>query len=195
MQEFDEKRYRKELKIISITKANMLGLFSVIPVILIFGGFFILFHGFPSKEAWFDFSTGNFVLDIVFLIAVFLLGIVLHELIHGITWALFTKNGFRSIRFGVLWKYLTPYCHCKEPLKVKQYLLGAITPAIFVGFVPAITGLLIASVPVMIYGMLFIVAAIGDFMIIHLLIKEDMNSYVQDHPSEAGCYIYREIST
>jgi hypothetical protein len=35
------------------------------------------------------------------------IGIILHELIHGITWAKYTKDGFKSIRFGVLWKFLT----------------------------------------------------------------------------------------
>jgi hypothetical protein len=33
------------------------------------------------------------------------IGIILHELIHGITWAKYTKDGFKSIRFGVLWKF------------------------------------------------------------------------------------------
>jgi hypothetical protein len=32
---------------------------------------------------------------------------IMHELIHGITWAKYTKDGFKSIRFGVLWKFLT----------------------------------------------------------------------------------------
>jgi hypothetical protein len=27
------------------------------------------------------------------------IGIILHELIHGITWAKYTKDGFKSIRF------------------------------------------------------------------------------------------------
>jgi hypothetical protein len=31
------------------------------------------------------------------------IGIILHELIHGITWAKYTKDGL--IRFGVLWKF------------------------------------------------------------------------------------------
>lgn len=38
------------------------------------------------------------------------------------------------------------------------------------------------------------IAAIGDFMIIYLLRKEDMHNLVEDHPSEAGCYIYRKIN-
>lgn len=49
-------------------------------------------------------------------------GIVAHEAIHGIFWAAFAKRGFRSIRFGFLWKKLTAYCHCSEPLEVRPYI-------------------------------------------------------------------------
>jgi hypothetical protein len=43
-----------------------------------------------------------------FIVLIATIGIILHELIHGITWAKYTKDGFKSIRFGVLWKFLTP---------------------------------------------------------------------------------------
>jgi hypothetical protein len=33
---------------------------------------------------------------------------------------------------------------------------------------------------------------LGDFMIIFMLLKRKQNSLVLDHPSEVGCYIYRE---
>ena len=34
---------------------------------------------------------------------------------------------------------------------------------------------------------------LGDFLIINLLRKENKDDFVEDHPSEAGCYIYRKI--
>jgi hypothetical protein len=39
------------------------------------------------------------------------IGIILHELIHGITWAKYTKDGFKSIVLSTL--KLTS-CHCKS---------------------------------------------------------------------------------
>jgi hypothetical protein len=81
---------------------------------------------------------------------------------------------------------LTPYCHCKEPLKVKYYILGAITPAIILGFIPSILAILIGNIGLLIFGILFTMAAIN------LIRKENMNELVQDHPSEAGCYSYRK---
>jgi hypothetical protein len=125
------------------------------------------------------------------VIIILLLGMIVHELIHGITWSLYTKNGFKSIKFGILLKMLTPYCHCKEPLKVKHYMTGAIMPAIILGFIPAVLSIVLGSVFLLVFGIFFTMAAIGDFMIINLIRKESSNSMVLDHPSEAGCYIYR----
>jgi hypothetical protein len=42
------------------------------------------------------------------------------------------------------------------------------------------------------FWIFFTMAAFGDFMIIFMLLKENKNSLVLDHPSEVGCYIYRE---
>lgn len=127
------------------------------------------------------------------IFGILILGILLHELIHGITWAKFAKEGFKSIKFGILWKMLTPYCHCKEALKVRHYIIGAITPAIIMGIVPSIIAIMIGSFELLIFGMFFTMAAGGDFLIINLIRKENNSDLVQDHPSEAGCYIYRKI--
>ena len=53
-----------------------------------------------------------------------IVGIVVYKLCHGIAWTQFAGRGFRSIRFGMSWKFLTPYCHRTEPLKVKHYRIG-----------------------------------------------------------------------
>jgi len=34
--------------------------------------------------------------------------IVIHELLHGLTWGCFAKNRWKSIDFGVIWSMLTP---------------------------------------------------------------------------------------
>ena len=88
---------------------------------------------------------------------------------------------------------LTPYCHRKEPLNVSQYMIGAIMPAIILGFIPLILAIFIGNLGLLIFGMFFTLAAGGDFLIINLIRKENKDDLVQDHPSEAGCYIYRKI--
>jgi hypothetical protein len=104
-----------------------------------------------------------------------------------------SKGGFKSIKFGVLWKMLTPYCHCKEALKVRQYIIGAITPAIIMGIIPSVIAILIGNFGLLIFGMFFTMAAGGDLLMINLIRKESSTDLVQDHPSEVGCYIYRKV--
>jgi hypothetical protein len=195
MEDFKElEAYNKELRTINIVQANLIAMFAFFPIILIYGiPYYLLWTNQFNLVSFREIIRNNYLgvygsTASLFLIVIF--GIVLHEMIHGITWARFAKNGHISIKYGVLWKMLTPYCHCKEPLKVKHYILGAITPAIILGLFPVIYSFFTGNIGVLIFGVFFTVAALGDFMIINLLRKENMNSYVLDHPSEAGCYIF-----
>jgi hypothetical protein len=189
---------KKEMLIIDLVKANIFALFSIIPIVLIYGIPYYLvwsknFTLVSFREIIRNNYTGIFSGTFSILL-IMILGIVVHELIHGITWARFTKNGHKSIKYGVLWKMLTPYCHCKEPLLVKHYIIGATMPAIVLGFLPAIYSILTGNIGFLIFGIFFTMAALGDFMIIYLLRKENRNSFVLDHPSEAGCFVYRKES-
>lgn len=187
--------YHKEQLTIDLVKANVFAIVMMVPTVVIFGLPYFLIWGLG-----FDLTDIRRVTKVVSpemigfgMLFVFTLGIVLHELIHGIVWSRYTSNGFKSIRFGVLWKMLTPYCHCKEPLKVKEYIIGAVMPAIVLGFIPGIVAICIGNFGLLVFGIVFTTAASGDFMIINLLKKENKEDYVQDHPSEAGCFIYRKI--
>lgn len=189
-------QFEKEQLTINLTQGNLIGLFIILPIGLIFGlPFYLLWKDrlnisaikTLTEEFMLDFTGSGFLLLILFI-----LGIIAHELIHGITWSRFASKGFKSIKFGVLWKMLTPYCHCKEPLKVKYYIIGALMPAIILGIIPSLISIITGNTLLLLAGIFFTVVAVGDFMIVQLLYKEDMNDYVQDHPSEAGCFIYRK---
>ena len=83
-------------------------------------------------------SKHNPLLTFLSVFVTLMAGIVVHELIHGLTWAYFAKKGFKSIRFGVFWEMLTPYCHCSEPLTVRQYCIGALMPLVVLGIIPLV---------------------------------------------------------
>lgn len=194
----DIEGFKKELKTFDLMKLNIYGIFIFIPIILIYviPYYFIWNEELTLKKFILIFSDTEIVkhaLGYSFsVIFIMIIGIVLHELIHGITFAIFAKSGFKSIKFGVIWKMLTPYCHCKEPLLVKQYMLGGIMPAIILGFLPFVYSLLFGNIFWLIFSIFFTAAAFGDFFIIYLLKNEDKNSLVLDHPSEVGCFIYRK---
>ena len=119
---------------------------------------------------------------------ILIVGAVIHELLHGITWGYFAKNKMKSIKFGVKWQYITPYCHCKEPLKVKHYWIGGAMPLIVMGIIPAIVAIAIGNSFLLHFGIFFSWAAGGDIISLFMLRKLDRNSYVSDHPTEMGFY-------
>lgn len=177
----DIENYYREKKTIDIVQANKVALVVLLGSVIVFG---VPFH-LIWKPAWTSFFSLGFMFFFM-LIA----GIVLHELIHGLVFGLFAKDGFKSIRFGVMWKMLTPYCHCKEPLKIKHYFAGALMPAFLLGIVPAVISWFNGNSGWLLFGIFFTAAAAGDFMVVYVLRREDRNNLVQDHPSEAGCYVF-----
>lgn len=152
---------------------------------------FIIIH-FQLFSVYFsNFSWMLFAEDIFLFIVAIIVGIALHEAIHGLTWALLVKEGFRAISFGIMIKQLTPYCHCKGYLRVKHYIIGAIMPAILLGIIPTILAFVNGKVMLFFLGVYFIVAASGDFLIIYLLKNENPNDYIKDHETKPGGIVYK----
>lgn len=166
-------------------KANLLALLIVIPVIAVS----ILLYTLMWDIERFNIGKDAFMDNFLWILVA---GIVVHELLHGITWACYAKKGIKSIRFGVMWKFLTPYCHCKEPLKVKHYKIGGAMPLIVMGIIPTIIGLITGHGGILCYGMLFTFAAGGDIIALWMLRKLNSEEYVSDHPKKMG--FIQEIS-
>ncbi|UII32724.1 DUF3267 domain-containing protein [Fulvivirga ulvae] len=165
------------------SSVNLLAFLFLIPVFLLFVLPYIFLYG------YLEFHNGlRSFISISFLITL-PLGIVLHELLHGAIWAYFAKNGFKSIAFGFNQKAMAPYCHCKEPLKVKHYALGGAAPGLLMGIIPAIVAIIIANGWLIIFGIFFTWAASGDILTLWMLRKLRRHELVSDHPEEIGFYI------
>lgn len=114
--------------------------------------------------------------------------IVLHELIHGLFFALYSKSKFRKISFGIMWKHLAPYCHCEEAIKAKHYGVALLMPTILLGFAPFFIGFIIGNFFAVFVGIMMIMAGMGDFMAFALLLKVPGDTLVIDHPNKVGFY-------
>lgn len=172
---------------IDIGKANLFAVaIMVVSAIVFLVPFFLIWGGRkPIGELLGGFENW------VVVFALMIVGIVVHELIHGLTWACYAKSGWKSISFGVMWKMLTPYCHCDEPMHIPGYMMGAMMPCTILGVIPAVVALFIGSMSLLAWGIFFISAAAGDIWMTWLLTKENPKSMVLDHPSEAGFYIIK----
>jgi len=116
---------------------------------------------------------------------VLLIGTVLHELIHGIVMASFSKNGWKSVAFGVNLRALTPYAHCKEPLSPNAYRLSLALPGILLGDVPVLISWFTGNILFLLFGILFTLAAAGDVIILWLS-RNITDGMLQDHPEKIG---------
>lgn len=130
-------------------------------------------------------STFNFLL----LFSIFVVGIVLHEFIHAISWGTVAKIPFSKIKFGFNLKSLSPYAHCGEAVTAKVYRIALLTPAIILGIIPILISFITGSVWCFVTGLLFTVTACGDFLIFWLIRKVKNDQLVADHPERAGCCI------
>lgn len=167
-------------------KANRKIMAFLFPVLLILGApFYLIWNGNLLNEFVYIVHQQIFI-TLVFLLA----GVLLHEVIHGLFWSFFLKAGLKSIKIGIAWKSLTPYCHSKEPIKLKYYRLGAIMPCIVLGIIPYLISLITGSMGLFLFGFFFTIAAGGDILMIWLLRKESKNVMVQDHPEKIGCTLY-----
>ncbi|QNF33143.1 DUF3267 domain-containing protein [Adhaeribacter swui] len=186
--------YQQQELTVNAGKAQLQAVLYFIPFIALFGlPYYLLWGSQLTKENYKNVIPGTGLVGFAFLIGIIFIGILVHELIHGLTWASFAKQGYKSMRYGVLWKSFTPYCHCKEPLRVKHYIIGALMPAILLGILPSVLALITGNLGLLLFGLFFTLAAGGDFLIVSLLRKEPFHHLVQDHPSKIGCYIYKSV--
>jgi hypothetical protein len=154
-----------------------------IPIAIIQVVSFFLLHGNPSTPVNANMTAYGFLL---------LFGILIHELIHMFTWALFAKKPLRVFKLGFQWKTLTPYAHCKEPMTIEPYRLGSFAPGLLLGFFPWVISLFSGNILLFFFGLLYTTAAGGDFLILWIIRNIKPNTLVEDHPTNAGCYVIEQ---
>jgi hypothetical protein len=174
-----EQGYEMKEHTLGITYANVMAFVVAIPFLLPVILIYTLADGGCIIE------KGEMAL---FLLADIVL-IVLHEAVHGITWACFAKTRFKSIEFGIMPEMCTPYCTCSEPLKRWQYILGSLMPLFVVGYIPSVIAIFIGKFWLLLVGIIMIVGAGGDIIITFRMLryKSDKNEVVYyDHPTKCG---------
>jgi hypothetical protein len=164
---------------ISMARANVIVLFTSIPVALLQFLSFVMLHGVDNLGTMWG-ST--------LLIAV-LLGVLVHELIHGISWVIFGHKPFSAIKFGFQWKTITPYAHLKEPVEVNAYRIGGFMPGFILGILPYILSLVLGDANLFWFSLVHTAAAGGDWLILWLIRNVKAGTLVEDHPTNAGCYV------
>ena len=186
---------------LSVSKTYLYSLYLLVPVILVFSLPYFFLWGNELFNYWenkISFLKDNFLLQsfiynisgyLFRILLIIILGIVVHEVLHGLIWIFFTKKGFRSLSFGISKPDLAPYIHCKEALPINVYRVGIVLPGIVQGILPSILGIITGNFKIFIFGLFFTWAASGDFITLWLTRKLKSEIMVQDHPKLVGCMI------
>jgi Putative zincin peptidase len=165
---------------ISMARANVLVLFMSIPMAVVQFVLFSMLHNLEKLK-----PTWN---PVVLVLAVFM-GVVVHEWIHGITWMIFGHKPFSAIKFGFQWKTITPYAHLRETVEVNAYRMGGFMPGFILGLLPYSLSLLLGDGNLFWFSLVHTTAAGGDWLILWLLRNVKPGTQVEDHPTNAGCYV------
>ncbi|MBE0671903.1 MAG: DUF3267 domain-containing protein [Anaerolineales bacterium] len=168
---------------ISMKEASSKSLLIAIPAAILQTIPFVSLHGIPVIPPDANMAVYGFVL---------LLGILTHELIHMFAWAFFAKKPLNVFKLGFQWKTFTPYAHCKELMDIRPYRIGSYAPGLLLGILPWLISLFTGSILLFLFGLLYTTAAAGDFLILWIIRKVKPNTLVEDHPTNAGCFIIEQ---
>jgi hypothetical protein len=164
---------------IPITELTPSGLVIGAGLALLALGPYWLLHGF---DGWLDLSPlGGLALVVALL--------VVHELLHALAWMI--AGGFRceQISFGIDRASLSPYTHVAEPMTARAYRIGAVTPGLLTGALPAVIAWILGSGPLSLLGALMSVGAVGDLIVLWVIRRVPGDTLVIDHPTNAGCWV------
>ena len=175
-----------------VVKANVFAILFAVPFIAVFGALFFAVNG-PRGASGFSFGLDLGPWGFLAFMVILVVLIVVHELIHGLTWATFSTNHFADIEFGFIKEHLTPYCTCKAPLAKWSYIAGAAMPCIVLGILPSIAGVATGSFECLAMGLLMTMAAGGDALVVWQILKHRTTSadvlYI-DHPTQIGFVVF-----
>lgn len=168
---------------VSIAAANVYGVAAgLLPALITTFLFLLIWNGrrlAPTLES---------VTFLIFIV-VFVVGAVVHELLHALGWILFGRLPRSAVEIGVKWKLLTPYAHSRQPMPVSGYRWGTALPGLLMGILPSSLAVIAGSGPLLLFGTFFTVVAGGDFLVLWLLREVPKRALVEDHPSRVGCVV------
>ena len=170
--------YREKDVTISSGKAMVLGVVSALPFIVIIG----LLYRFVLIEKAHLSEIGGLSFYIMFL-AIIAVSVVVHELLHGIGWAISSGKGWTVVRFNI--NAMMPSCACKVALKKETYLIGVLAPFVFLGLGSILFVFVYPGTVSLLTMMVNFVAAGADLLIAFHVLKEK-SCLIADHPTEAG---------
>lgn len=172
------KGFREKDGTIPAGRATVLGLLCALPFVLALG----LLYRFALRERAHLAEAGGLSFYLMF-IAILAASVVVHELLHGIGWAVASGKGWQAVRFHA--SAMMPSCACKAALQKNAYLAGVLAPFAVLG-VASILFVLAYPGTVSLLTLLVNFTAAGADLLIALHVLREGDCLIADHPTQAG---------
>jgi hypothetical protein len=165
---------------IGMVFVNVVAIAFAVPVI---AGFMFLVMGplgaeAPELDELVGFAGGAFVL------------VVIHELLHGAAAMLFAGLKWKTLKFGVNWKALAPYCNCVEPVPLGKFRMVALFPLAVTAPVCFVLMLWHPSFATAGLAATAMLGAIGDVIMCLRILGYDSKLLIVEDPSGIGGDIF-----
>lgn len=177
-----EKGYSKKDVTLSSGKATILGLLYAFPLVMIS----VLCYRFVLFDRV-EFSGAVGISFYAMFLAIMIVSVVIHEVLHGIGWAISSGKGWGIVRFHL--SALTPSCACRTPLSKRAYLIGVLTPITVLGIVCILFLFIYPSDVSFLTAIVNFIAAGADLVIAWKVLGEK-DVLIVDHPTEPGYIAY-----
>lgn len=138
------------------------------------------------------------IMFFVFMLS-FLIFIVVHELLHGISYIIFGKVKWKELKFGIVLKSGMAYCISTVPVKIRASRISLMMPVYAVCIPVYVIGILVDSFGVSVLAIMFLSGSVADFYYIWMSRKVNKELYMfEEMPSvsgyEIGYILYKKIS-
>lgn len=143
---------------------------------------YIIFFIYLFSNTYFD----TFDFSFLALIILFLY-FALHEICHGIGYALYTKNK-KNIKFGAILEKGVFYAMCQEEISKKGIIVSLIFPIIILTIIPLPFALYFKNSLVFFLAITNLIGAIGDIFLIKLVLKLPNDITYIDYDNNIGAY-------
>lgn len=97
--------------------------------------------------------------------------LLLHELLHGIGFAIFKSVKKENITFGMYLEKGIFYCMCKQNIGKKVILTSLLFPITLIGFITLLIGMILNQYELVFLSILNIVSSIGDIVMTIYFLK------------------------
>lgn len=133
----------------------------------------------------------------ILFLASFVVFVLVHEGLHGLSFMIFGKIKAKNIRYGVMLKSGVAYCISLVPISVWASRLSLMMPIYAVCLPLYIYGLVTQNLALTILSLLYLTGSVGDIYYMWKLRKTPRNLYMYENPPtthgyEIGYLLFRK---